>query len=154
MNQEPYLYHHGVKGMKWGVRKKSSEKKLSRKERGGLPSEKRLRKKIQKHSARAYKNPNTMKVYKKAWDEISNTKESKKLGDFLNEKNKKADSNGTYIYNDKERKTIKKLHEDVLNKQKSIFNKYMDEFAGAKLKDLGYKDTQAGRDYLKKLKLV
>ena len=34
MNQETYLYHHGVKGMKWGVRKAkpSSRRKLSRKQ--------------------------------------------------------------------------------------------------------------------------
>ena len=41
-----------------------------------------------------------------------------------------------------------KIEEAYHNKDVEITNKYLREFAGAILKDLGFDDTEKGRDFL------
>lgn len=144
MEDEEFLCHYGVLGMKWGRRKA---------ERGGLPSERRLKKKIAKANKNPSRNKNTIELYNKAWDEIGRSKEAKRYSNALNKFDKKS-VNGIYMYNKKEQKLVKNLSKDFEKKKASVFKKYEDAFAGAMIKDLGYKDTQAGREYLKKKGLV
>lgn len=47
----------------------------------------------------------------------------------------------------------KKIEDDFIKKKADIGKKYVDEYRGAMLKDLGYEDTKRGRQYLKKINL-
>lgn len=133
--------------MKWGVRKDR---------RGGLPSARKLKKKIAKANTTPYKNKHTMAVNKKINKETDKTKEAKELNTALSyyqNQIKKANGAKVLIPTD-EMKNLDKLYERYEKKFYEIANKHIDEYAGALIKDLGYEDTQAGRDYLKKKGLV
>lgn len=69
MNQEPYLYHHGVKGMKWGVRKdKRSSSNQRRKDYNSLKQKaainKRASNSAKKQAADLKKNGVKSKTFK------------------------------------------------------------------------------------------
>lgn len=143
------LYHSGVKGMKWGVRKDK---------RGGLPSARKLRKQIKNANKNPDNNRHTIKVSKKFAKEVSNTKEYKRMMnslEFWDALNKQAQAQGGRLALTREQMNAhNKTVSDAEKKASEVKKKYVDQYASAMLKDLGYKDTESGRNYLKKKGLV
>ena len=150
MDNKMYLYHHGVKGMKWGVRKKDK--------RGGLPSKRKLNKMIKKANKTPENNKNYISISKKATKELQKSKEGKAYENLVRNmaalENHAKSQGARMVYTREQADQINKIQKAFVEKGEAISKKYQNEFASAMIKDLGYKDTQAGRDYLKKLKLV
>lgn len=135
--------------MKWGHRKA---------QRGGLPSARKLKRQIKKANKNPDNNKNTIAVSKKVGNKALNSKEGKAYQNVIKnlasfEKAAKA-KGGTMVYTKEQADFINKTQNDFNNKYQSIAKKHIDQYAGAMLKDLGYKDTKAGREYLKKKNLV
>ena len=149
LNQEDFLYHHGVKGMKWGHRKDK---------RGGLPSKRKLKKMIKNANKTPENNKNYIAISKKATNELLKSKEGKAYSNLITnmaklEKDARAQG-GHIAYTTEQAKGIKQIQDNFVKRGETISKKYQNEFASAMIKDLGLKDTQAGRDYLKKHKFV
>lgn len=140
MDQE--LYHHGVKGMKWGVRKRpKSTEKLYKQSRDKIY--KKTTKLLKKDKAKNMKS-----AIDKMNAELENTKVYKDYKDTHALVKKKVKSEGATL---KEINSLGEKQAAVYKKMQSIAKKYKNEYAGAMLKDLGYEDTKAGREYIKKL---
>ena len=145
-HDEDYLCHHGVKGMKWGVRKDR---------RGGLPSSRKIRKQIKKANKNPENNKNTIAIQKKIKKKILSSEEAKNYKKLEDSIFKSAPSNARYIQLDKTTSSeLNKMAKAYQDKANSIYTKMKDDLAGAVLKDLGYKDTSDGREYLKKKKII
>lgn len=136
--------------MKWGQRRRA--------ERGGLPSSRKLKKQIKKANKNPDNNKNTLKTSKKFANEVSKTKEYKQMENslkFWSSMSKAAKDQGGTLYLTKEQRDGHNATVSAAEKKASeIKKKYVDQFASSMLKDLGYKDTKAGREYLKKKGLV
>ena len=123
-----YMYHHGVKGMKWGVRK-ANRYSAGVTKNGKAVSNRKAARKINKAMV-SKEGPERKKINKIMEDEYANSKE------------RAAITNKSFTINDLQR---------AYNKQVQITNKYRPAMRSALLKDLGYDDTKAGRDYVTKL---
>ena len=132
MYQYPdYLMHHGVKGMKWGVRKKRYSGGVTK--NGRRVSDRKAEKLIRKNFKKESHNRN--KIYNTMTKEM---KESKEFKEF-----------------DKALKSGNGFTEDQLNaaltKKSEIHAKYVDQLRSTYLKDIGLDDTKAGRDFVRKV---
>lgn len=146
------LYHYGIKGMKWGVRRKSSTDVTG-------VSKRKLKKKISKINQDPSSNKNTIRVQSKLKRDLDKTEVGQKVKNFnknVGELQKVANSRGQQLqFNKATIDEIEKVRKQYSNTARKLYeNKYRDEFAGAALKDLGYDDTRAGRDYIKRKGLI
>lgn len=164
------LYHHGIKGQKWGQRRFQYED-------GTLTEEGRRRygsdaRKIGKRNFQAQmkrygssgfnKNSKVTKVGLKGQKELDESNEGKEykeminyLADMKKEAKRVTGSDDPLFELDKE--FVKHINDtqDAYNKKaKEIANKYLDEMAGAMLEDLGYENTEASRKWLIKKKII
>ena len=154
------LYHYGVLGMKWGVRryqnKDGSLTDDGYKKYGNNISQRKY-KDVKKQIRKAYKSGRLSygNLYKKVNTEVLNSKEGKAI--------KRYSDNVEKIYKSFEEKGIprsqvslgenfKSIQNELVDnfnkKSDSVMKKYENEFASVTLKSLGYEDTQAGRDWL------
>ena len=147
-----YLMHHGVKGMKWGVRKKTTD--------ATQVSKRKLKKQMVKANRKPDSNKNTKRVSKEFNKKVLSTKEGKAYSntvEFWAKMNKIASDQGGRLTLTKEQAEHFKSVQDAYEKKgREMYNtdKVRDQFASAALKDLGYDDTRSGRDYIKKLGLI
>ena len=142
-----YMYHYGVKGMKWGVRKRTGVTK------GGQNISKR---RLKKDSKKVKSTPNYDKVSAKMNKEFNATPEAKKhlsnLRSYAKLQNELYRQTGSrnLVLGEETGRRMKADQAAADAKGKEIYNRYKDQIAGATLKDLGYDDTKSGRDYLKR----
>lgn len=155
------LYHYGVKGMKWGVRRyQNADGTLTAKGKAKYGSDITKRKtahvKKQFQEGIRSRTIDTNTLGKKINKEMAKTKEAKELDNvnkYLESVFKQAEAQGI----SRDKLLFDKDHADLINevndaydkKFKEIGRKYADEFASTTLKSMGYEDTQTGRDWLK-----
>ena len=166
-----YLAHHGVKGMKWGVRryqnKDGSLTPAGRKKYGQLGSDPNNLSKIDKTAMRrastqtvyfGKKEPgdNQKKVIEQYRKEASNTKEERRLTQLDKEIPKIVrEYNRTGRTDAKLEAEYRTLTNEYRNLQyqnsvagKEIAKKYVGQMNEALVKDLDFKYTKAGAEYL------
>lgn len=149
------LEHHGIKGMKWGVRRTS--------EQLGHPQAQKLSKRIVRKQLRSEKGKSLEgthrgKVIEKMNAEAARDKDIKshaeKTQALANFVNKTAKANGIrpdQIVFKKDDPLIKEFNASADRADaagKRILESYKDRYAGAALKDLGYQDTAEGRAWM------
>lgn len=151
------LYHHGVKGMKWGIRRKQSKARkdttfgVKRKARRVSSArdvtkvkkkelDKQFREKLDKNEA-----PNSSALMNEMRKDIKNLKASRDKERFESDimKKKKRDDKVIHEY-----MVLLEKHKRAVN---DYFEKNKDRMASAALKDLGYEDTEKGRKYIRKM---
>lgn len=143
MDEYNDIYHHGVKGQKWGVRRYQNKD-------GTLTSAGKARRGQKKSNAELF-------------DRLKDDKDDSKWVDLYWDITSKS---GNWIKRHPVSKEFKKTlkewsaesrqiedkykHLNRIQKKKAEQNylKYRDKFAGVALKDLGYEDTEAGRRFL------
>lgn len=153
MNYNNELYHYGIKGMKWGVRR--YQKKDGTLTKAG---KKRM---IEKGFDNDLDWSNRKAVNDKVMKEVNATKEGKEWNDLVKRRGIKL-NNGkvtlSYLKDDwsNPEKVMNEMVKDsniersYHNKENEIAKKYTEEYAGAMLRDFGLQDTEAGRKYVNK----
>lgn len=149
------LYHYGVKGMRWGVRKDQ------KKEYGMSKGEVKRAIKTAKRNYRKNENPyhtydgstgkNWEKVKSKHKNEIDNDSEIKDLTKKRNSAYAKAMSyyNKGNIEVSERYQQIGDLHQgEITARSKKIGKAYANAYKDALLKDINYKNVSKGREML------
>lgn len=135
------LVHSGVKGMKWGVRKQKNFKETPR---NAKKIDKKIYKSFKKNKFDKVKN--SKRVIDKMNSEWKNSNEYKKYEKLAKRDREISKKEGsTSIGLD----TIS-AYNKLSSKSQEIAKKYRSQYAEANLKDLNYKVTKSGRDYLEK----
>lgn len=161
---EHELYHHGVKGMKWGVRRYQNKdgsltaagKKRSRDVT--QVSKRKLKKQVRESLKHPESGKYTAALDKKITQKMSKTKEGRDWNNAyrnLKALNQEAHNRGgRLVLTRAQVDELNSYQQAYINRAKQMVNSHMEDYAGAKLKDLGYEDTKAGRDYLIKNRII
>lgn len=144
---EEYLMHYGVKGMKWGVRKRSKEEKAAYK------ADVNIRRQLE---SKAYDQGIWTQKYKKA-----NTRVEKQLAKSMAQDLSKPDANGKahiskktqkltarHIQLKKDTDAIASRNRDTVNKLEKHIDSMIDRYSDRSIKSMSYKEKD-GERYVK-----
>ena len=158
------LYHHGIKGQKWGIRRyQNPDGTLTEagRKRYGSSVEKVRKKDLLRQTQNFYASHPDSKSSKyidkkaeEAWEHADKTQAAKEfweLSDAIAEASARGERTGSPVYFGKEIVDELNRRKDAL--QKEAFNylnrpDIVDEYASLMLDDLGYKNTASGRAYI------
>ena len=151
------LYHHGILGQKWGVRRyqnldgslTAAGKRKYQKSDGSLT------KKAKKHISENVwngrlmdQNSNRSMLANKILSEIDSTEEAKAYNNLVRKRLMNDSNDSALSTNQIQMMKDMAVEKAYYDKDIEITNKYIRDWAGAILKDLGYDDTEKGRDFL------
>jgi len=153
------LYHHGIHGQKWGVRRFQNLDGTwtpAGKKRYTKEIKRELEKKHTKEFRAIMKDDwdavndlhkNERALRKKIGDEALNSKEGKEFS----KAKQRIDKRKTPIITESDYDSYNKANSAYHKKLSDLFDKYHDDILGAKLKDIGMEDTQKGREIIEVL---
>ena len=152
---EDELYHYGVKGMKWGVRKDKQKYGMSKREvKRAIKTAKRNYRKNEDpyHVFNGTTGKNWANVRSKHRSAVENDDTIKELRDKRDSMYKKAEQ-ADHKGHVKLAETYQNLGDwnqrDMDRRKSEIGKTFVDEYNDALLKDIGYSDTKKGREMLK-----
>lgn len=167
---EEYLMHHGIKGQKWGIRRYQNEDgslTAAGKQRYGAHVEAVKKKVLKKQINAIYDNPNSkMRAYdrsesekvRKQVDSSEIGKEMHFINEYLNAAQEEANRmNGgkpaTLLLGKEDAELVNRITSQYINAiQTQYFTKdRMNKMALLALQDMGYEETELGREYVSSL---
>ena len=167
MNKDAYLAHHGILGMKWGVRRyRNYDGTLTREGIKRYSLNEQSTAKDVKRALKVFGWKNFKRVGQKYTDALRNDKELTKLNKQIRDEKRKLD-NVVYrlsykydndidlVYRHPEvqdrRATIYQLNKKIDEREAKVSEEWVAKFNDARLKDLNYTgDIEVGRKLLSK----
>ena len=169
MNYSDELYHHGIKGQRWGIRRYQNDDgtlTAEGRKRYGSKVEKVSKKKLldQVNRYATSGNSKANEIIEERWkkaESLAEKSESSKKLDEINDYMKQLDKQVKEQHGPKAQVVYDKAFADEYNKlvfdMRKIATDYMnkpefrDKIASMYLNELGYDDTEVGRKYIKEL---
>ena len=164
-----YLAHHGILGQKWGVRRyqnpdgtltaegKRHQKQLQSDLESGKVSREQLESEL-----RSTDKANWNRAVNKAINEVNNSEYARRYQQAVATSaaldNEAMGVNASLgfaaIPMGRGAAQVQVRLKELQDYGERFINERIDDFSAAALKDLGYEDTQAGREYLKKIGIL
>lgn len=160
MNKENELYHFGVKGQKWGIRRyqnKDGTLTPAGRQRYGDASNvsaRNLKKQVKRFRSTGRTDTKTQEELNKVEKSLKSTKEYKKLDNAnkiisdLNDYVKTLNPKGKLALTKDQYDEYNRIMDSYQKKAKEYLYKNQEGLAAATLQDLGYENTKRGRDWL------
>lgn len=161
MNKENEIYHFGIKGQKWGVRRYQNKDgtltPAGRERYGGdaanVPARK-LKKQVGKFLSTGKSDTKTKEELNRIEKSLKNTKEYKEMSNAtqiikdLDRSVKEMNPNARLVFTKDQVDEYNRIVENYRNKAREYLYKNQDRLAATTLQDLGYENTKRGRDWL------
>lgn len=142
-SEDDYLEHYGVQGMKWGIRRYVDDN-------GRLTAEGKKRYGHDISSMpEAYRTYQIKQYYKNSYRNKKTDAQLTEIGKRRDAEIEKHFSNSKNQYDWDHRYDNDKSFKNVNDFYDALESKYNSEISGVHLRDLGYEDTKAGRDFMK-----
>ena len=154
MNEQE-LYHHGVKGMKWGVRKDKQKYGMSKREvKRAIKTAKRSYRRNEDpyHVFNGTTGKNWANVRSKHRSAVENdetVKELRSKRDSMYRQAEREDRKGNVDLAETYQNLGDRNQRDIDRRKSEIGESFVNDYNDALLKDIGYSDTKKGREMLK-----
>ena len=152
-----HLEHHGILGQKWGVRRFQNPDGTWT-AAGKRRYAKEIKRSLDKQHAKEFRavmtndwdavhnlHRNERELRKRVADEAQKSEEAK----ALSKASQKIRNRKDVVINESDYKAYNKANSAYNKKLSDLFDKYNDDILGAKLKDIGFEDTLAGREEIR-----